>query len=217
MFLLNKNRTLLAHLEDYYRTARETLALFLQAVEQVVTTGIDAHFEALALAVSEKEQNCDEIRRSIEREMYAQSLLPETREDLLEILEKLDLVPNHCEKAAYLILDQGTRPIVEIREDMVELTKVGLQALDFTIEAARDCLGKIERSEELVRQIDDCESLGRKLERKMVRTIFSSEKLRKHSGKKVVQKELVGEVGAILSKCKHVMERISITAIKRRV
>jgi predicted phosphate transport protein (TIGR00153 family) len=215
--MFKKHRKLFEHLDDYYQSAIETTRKFQSAIEYTLQSGVDEHFEVLAEEISEKEQNCDNLRRLIEYELFSQSLLPETREDLIEIIEKMDGVPNYCEEVVFMIVDQRSEILDVIKKNILELVDISLKSFVLTVEAAKDCMGKMENTQHLVREVDDLENLGNQIERKMVRAIFSNEKLETHPGGQMVQKEIVKKIGEINDICRHISEKIIITAVKRRV
>ena len=70
--------------------------------------GINAYFsgdtEAFAEKmghVSEVESRGDELRREIQRRLYAETLLPESRGDVLHLLEDSDQILNACESSMW--------------------------------------------------------------------------------------------------------------------
>ena len=215
--MFGKHKKLFQHLDEYYAMAEECLTGFGNAVNYSLENGLNEHFERLVEEISEKEQNCDELRRTIEHEMFAQSLLPETREDLTEIIEMMDQIPNHCESVSFMMIDQRTSILPEIRNDLIELIKVSIDTFKVIIEAVHDCMGKMEKTHKLLRTIDDNENVGNSIERKMIRTVFSAESLKTHPGRQLIQKEVIKEIGEILDLCKHLAERIMITVIKRHI
>jgi len=215
MFLFKKNLKLMGRLEEYLKVNQETLDEFVEAMDYVMAEGIDEHFEVLARQTHTKESNADDIRRKIEHEMYAKSLLPESRRDLLEIIEQLDRIPNQAESILNMFLTQQTPLVKPIKADMKELIGISMETVRYTIEATRECFNTSEKMKELARNIDNNESVGDRLERKMIKTIFASKKL--DTGDKLVQKEFILEVGHICDLCERVKDKLVITSIKRSI
>ena len=214
MFIFKKNQRLLDRLEEYLNVAQEAIDEFIQAFKYVLKEGIDEHLEVLARQTHSKESNADDIRRKIEHEMYAKSLLPESRRDLLEIIEQLDRLPNRGESILNMFLTQQTPLIDIIKPDMIELIELSRETVKYTIEATRDCFYNTGKMKELARLIDNNESIGDRLERKMIKTIFSSDI---DTGEKLIQKEFILEVGAICDLCERVSDKLVITSIKRSI
>ena len=214
MFIFKKNQMLLDRLEEYLKVAQEALDEFLEAFKYLMKNDIDEHFDVLARQTHSKESNADDLRRKIEQEMYAKSLLPESRRDLLEIIEQLDRLPNRAESILNMFLTQQTILIDAIKPDMLELLDLSCTTVTYTIDATRDCFYMTGRMKELARLIDNNESIGDRLERKMIKTIFTSDI---DAGEKMIQKEFVLELGAICDLCERVKDKLVITSIKRSI
>jgi uncharacterized protein len=215
MFFLRKNQELLDQLDVFFDIIQTTLTKTLATLQYVIENGVDEHFEVMVEEINEAERDADEIRKEIEHKMFLQSLLPETREDLLEIIEEMDNVPDTCERIVFIIADQQTIPIIEIRGDVIELIKVGIECFKYTLEAAHDFLGKMKKISPMLQKVSDYEHIGDTLERKMIKIIFSDKSM--SAGEKLLQKELVLEIGNICDKSKHSAQKITMASIKRKI
>ena len=215
MFFLRKNQQLLDQLDDFFAIIQIALNKTLTTLQYVIKNGIDDHFEVMVEEVNEAERDADEIRKTIEHKMFIQSLLPETREDLLEIIEEMDNVPDTCERVVFIIADQQTVPITEISENIIELTKVGIECFKYTVEIAHDFLGKMKNISPKMQKVNDYEHIGDKLERAMIKTIFSNSSL--SAGEKLLQKELIKKIGNICDRSKHSAQKIIMASIKRKI
>jgi hypothetical protein len=215
--MFEKQRKLFERLDEFMDVVGETIARFHEAIQYTLENGADDRFDVMASEISEKEQVCDDVRRKLERDMFRQSLLPETREDLLQLVESMDQIPNHCETVAFMISDQKTRIIPTIHDEIMELIRISGESCELTIKAIKDCFGSMNDIPALVRKIDDYENIGNEVERGMVRKIFSEEELKPHPGGQLAQKEIVKAIGEMLDICRHISEKIIITAIKRSI
>ncbi len=214
MYLFSKNKVLLEKYTSYLDLCVETIEIFREAVEYSMKTGIDEHYEVLARKVHGKESAADGMRRIIECEMYEQSLLPESREDLLDIIERIDAVPNGADHLATLLMIQKTEIMPCLKKEISELLSISLESFKYTREAALDCFMKMQKIMELQTLIKNAESIGDSLEHEMIRKIFE-EKI--GMGEKLVQKDIVYQIGDICNMCEHVMDRIVICSIKRKL
>jgi len=214
IFAFSKNKELLAKLNEYLNVAEATFNVFDEAVKYLLEHNIDEHFCVLAQKTQQNESRADDIRREIETFMYEKSLLPETREDLLNILETIDKIPDHAEIIVNSFIDQRTLLQPEIKNYTIELLGVSGEAFRQTIEATKNCFGKRDLVKELNMLVDKNENIGDDLERKMISTIFS---LDLHAGDKLLQKELIINFGAICDLCKATMDKLVICSVKRQV
>ena len=214
MFLFRKNKKLLDMLESYLAVVSETLQEFSLAFHYLMENGIDEHFKVLGSQTHKKESNADDLRRDIELLMYEKSLLPESRRDLLEVIEMIDKIPNRAESILSMHISQRLELKDEIKEDMEELLKLSLETVKYVIQMTNACFKGDGDLNKLARLIDNNESLGDHLERKMVEDIFS---LQIDTGEKILQKDSILQVGAICDLSEAVKDKLVITNIKRSV
>jgi predicted phosphate transport protein (TIGR00153 family) len=215
--MFQRQKKIFEQLYEYADMVKGSLDIFNKALAYNLKNGIDKEFEQFSIEIDKKRQDCDNIRRQVERDLFSHSLLPETREDIVELIEIMDQIPNHCESLVNMMEDQKTEIIPAIKEDFAEFMKVSLEAFDLTVKAIQNCFGSMEEVPQLVRKIDGYENIGKKVQRKMIRTIFSEDELQTHPGAQLSQKEIVTETSNILSLCKIISERLIITAIKRKI
>ncbi len=214
MYLFNKNKILLEKYTNYLNLCTDTIEIFREAVEHSMANGLDEHYGVLSRKVHEKESDADGMRRIIECEMYEQSLLPESREDLLDIIERIDAIPNGADHLANLLKIQRTEIMPSLKKDISELLSISVESFKYTREAALDCFMKMQRIKELQTLIKNTESIGDTLEHEMIRRIFEAEI---GMGEKIIQKDIVCQIGDICNMCEHVMDRIVIYSIKRKL
>lgn len=214
MFLFKKNRKLLEMLNSYLAVVSDTTDEFAAAFHHLLEKGIDEHFKVLGSQTHKMESNADDLRRDIELLMYEKSLMPESRRDLLEVIEMIDKIPNSEEAILSILISQNIKPINQIKEDMSELLSISIETVTLVIKMTNACFKADEEMEELARLIDNNESVGDHLERKMIGDIF---KLNIDIGEKMMQKEYVMQLGSICDLCEAVKDKLVITNIKRSV
>jgi len=156
----------------------------------------------------------DDIRREIELKLYGKALLPESRGDVLGMLESLDKIASVAEDGAF-ILDIEKPEIPDFLKDKYyKLIDINLEAF-FLIRKAVDAIRNNPRETLYInKEIDMKESESDKLEEKMFRKLFDSDMplAQKHQ-----QQKLIRVIGAVSDRCQNSADRISIIAIKRRV
>ena len=90
MFFLKRNKLLLEKIDQYMEVCDSDMQIFEQAVDQYIKHGNSADFEALLLKAREFEGSADSILHNIQNSLYKKSLLPESRGDLMRLLERYD-------------------------------------------------------------------------------------------------------------------------------
>lgn len=214
MFLFHKNRKLLDMLNRYLAVVNDTTDEFSAAFNYLLENGIDEHFKVLGSKTHKMESNADDLRRDIELLMYEKSLMPESRRDLLEVIEMIDRIPNCEESILSLIISQDIELSDHIKDDMSELVSLSIDTVELVIKATNACFNAVGDMDELARLIDNNESVGDHLERKMIEKIFS---LTIDTGEKILQKEYVLQLGHICDLCESVKDKLVITNIKRSI
>jgi predicted phosphate transport protein (TIGR00153 family) len=168
-------------------------------------------------ATHKQESHADDLRRKIEHEMYAKALLPESRGDILGILESVDGLLSQAEDVLFEIQCQE----VEIPESLLprtfKLVEIVYDCAELINKAVRIVLapkGRLRDVEGLVEKVDSLESEADHLERVLIRSIF---KLDIITGDKLVLKDVIRQLGHMCDACEQIGDRLTIVSVKRRV
>ena len=214
MFMFKKNRRLFHKIEDYLATAEETLRDFKNDLKYVFENGRDAHFEKMTNEIHVKESRADDIRQEIELDLYEKALLPESREDLFLMLERLDMLPNQAEDILRTIWIQQLDIPAFLHQHTLELAGVAVDCFHTVAEGVLDVLGKGTKTRDIVRKIDTAESVGDQLEQKLVAEVFRSDM---PDGQKILLRDIIREIGSLCDLSDDVSLLLSIFNVKRRV
>jgi predicted phosphate transport protein (TIGR00153 family) len=214
MFAFGKNKELRKKLDEYLMELKESMARFDEALEYLLKNEIDEHFKTLAKKMHQHESRADDIRREIEKFMFHKSLLPETREDLLTIIEMIDKIPNEGQAVLNDFLIQKTMLFNPIKKNFLELMKNSIETFSNTLEAFNNCFEKGDEIDRLSNLVDNNESLGDSLERDMIGAVFDADI---DKAEKIIQRDFVIKLGNICDLCESAMDRIVVASIKRFV
>ena len=209
-----KNKRVHEEIERYLAIVGEALECFSAGVEHYLRDGLDAHFARLVDQTHQKESEADDIRLAIELDLYEKSLLPDSREDVLLLLERLDLIPNQAEDVLRAVLIQQEELPTSVHDRVAELVALGSQAYRLVDEAVRDALTKSPGVADLTRRISEVETLGDHLEQQIIADIFRG---KDGTAKKILSREVVGGIGAICDLAQDVAYFLTIFVVKRRV
>jgi len=106
--------------------------------------GINAYFsgdtEAFAEKmghVSEVESRGDELRREIQRRLYAETLLPESRGDVLHLLEDSDQILNACESSMWQFFIEKPEFDAQIGKEFCKLVDAVVSSAESLVLALR--------------------------------------------------------------------------------
>jgi hypothetical protein len=143
-------------------------------VEGYLERGLCDDFEAKLKQVSELESKGDTLRRSIEAQLYEQTLIPDLRGDVLSLLEDLDTLMGNAQGNLYRFSIQTPEIPEEFHADIVALTKTVVTCVESVLLAARAFFRNIEAVRDHNHKVVFLETEADKLSSKLGRAIFSS-------------------------------------------
>ncbi len=100
IMLFSKTRELETQTDEFCDKVSQGVLAFGIGVKAYLEHDEEA-FQEKHRHVSELESRGDELRREIQRRLYLETLLPESRGDVLELLEDTDHILNACESAMW--------------------------------------------------------------------------------------------------------------------
>ncbi|MCX8082263.1 MAG: DUF47 family protein [bacterium] len=212
-FFSRKNR-IYEMVEKYLNKMLETAELFKKAIEKYFETGLSCEFKEMIETTHLSESMADDIRREIEVEMYEKSLIPESRGDILGLLEATDEVMNKAQSVLYQIETENLKIPKELQEDFLKLIHNNISAFEMAIDGFRILFHNLKDVRERVQEVDKRESSSDRMERDLIRKIFSGIY---DTGEKILLKDLVIEIGHISDMSEEVTDRLNIVVAKRMV
>jgi len=201
-------------LQAYFARCDECLAAFEKALAVYFGVGLGEPFDAAVGATHRAESAADDLRREIERTLYEKALLPDSRGDLLGLLESFDQLPNAAETVLFsiqsqaLVLPEGfVDPFRVLCDTNVEAYRRVRSLVDLLLQRPR----LVQAS---VAEVGAKESESDRIEREIIRKLFATGL---ETGDKLLYKDLVLLIGKISDRAENTADRIGIVAIKRQV
>lgn len=199
----------------YLDTLRLTQKSFLNALEACLLNGyLCENFEFLIIQTHKFESKADDIREEIKSMMYSKALIPESRGDIMNLLEQIDMIPDLFERVLYMIQTQKLAIPEFILAPTRELITLSLECCDLMVRQVIALFKKNDIIRNLLTKIDTNESHGDHIERQILIRIFESDI---SSFEKLQIKELIQAIGRISDQADRVSKQINIMNIKRRV
>jgi len=187
--------------------------LFQETMKRLIVEGPTLENDEAAMRVHDAEGRVDDIVREIETSMYENALIPESRGDVLGILESIDKIPDTLQSLVFQMSHQKIAVPYQFREAMLRLVDVNLEAYFFLREAVIN-LFYDKDIQNLITRIDRRESASDKIERELIKNIFNCEI---DKADKILLKEIVVNIGDISDYCEDTTDRLRIAIIKRRI
>jgi len=213
-FLFKKEQQLEQLIDQYLENVKMAQDHFLKATNVYFEKGFCEDFDFLIERMHKVESKADDTRNEIETMMYAKALIPESREDILGLLEAIDQIPGLFQVVLYMIQTQRLNTPDFLVLDMKELIRVSLECCDLLVKEVDALFKKPGDIRSFVSTIDSNESRCDHIERRIIMRIFDSDL---EPFQKLQLKELVIQLGEISDQTDRVSRRAYIVSIKRRV
>jgi uncharacterized protein len=173
-------------------------------------------FEQCYKEISTLESRADTLRRDIKQKLYSNMLIPESRGDVLGLLETIDTVVDICEK----VLEQLSieQPIIPdgLEQDFIELSELSGKAVDSVVQGSRAFFTNIKMVNDFVNKVHFYEHEADQVEKNIKRKAFASEEIKQFS-RKVHIRYFAEKVALVSDVAESVAERLAVYAIKRRM
>ena len=163
-------------------------------------------------AVADLERRADDIRRRTETTLYTYSLIPESRGDVLGLLENMDnLIDGAKEVLQSFEVQQPVIP-TEFHKEFLGLTDMSVEAVEQVVLAARAYMRKVHQVRHYINKVDHFESEADRAGLKLKRSVFRSDL---DLASKMHIRYFAEQIESISDIAEDVGERLSIAAIKR--
>lgn len=195
---------------DQVDVCRDRFRIF---IERVLHNPDDEENQAILEEVHRSESKADDLRRTIELQLYERALIPESRGDVLGLIETIDAIPGLFQSLCYqFFLEKIVFP-ERFRERYLHLVDINIKAYNLVREAV---LGLFFNKDVKVQTdlVDAVESDSDHIERDLIRDIFNS-KLDKAD--KILLKEIVINTGDISDQAETVKDRLALAIVKRKI
>ena len=214
-FLFKKEHQVESLIYDYLDTLKQTQENFLKAFKVCLKDPTGDNLDFLIAQTHKFESKADDIREEIKLLMYGKALIPDSRGDIMGLLESIDEIPRLFEHVLYMIQTQRLFVPPELGPDISELVRISLESCDLVVEQVIALLKKREEVRSQMDIIDTNESHCDHIERRIISRVFGSDDIDPFL--KLQIKDLVVEIGNISDQADRVSRRINIISMKRRV
>jgi hypothetical protein len=187
---------------------------FVKAMTICLKDGIGDDFYFLMDQTHKFESRADDLRDEINELMYSRALIPESREDIMDLIERVDAIPRSFEQVLNIIRTEKVALPDFLVLDIQELIRVSMESCDLMAKQIDVMIKKKEGIRNLMSTIDQNESHCDQIERRIIVKLFESD-LEPFS--KLQLKELIIVLGEISDQADRVSKRVNIMNLKRRV
>ncbi|MEN8192481.1 MAG: DUF47 family protein [Bacteroidota bacterium] len=209
--LLKKTKGLETQIENYLDLVVKGGFLFKQGIKYYLEEQ-NEEFEKRLESISRTESDADNFRREIQTRLYSETLIPESRGDVLGLLEASDKVLNITAETLQQFSIEIPYILPEVKKYYLELTEASIQALEEMVAAVRAYFTDINRVREHINKVQLNESESDKIAAKLKRTVFRTDI---HLSQKAHMRYFALHIESIADEAEDVCDRLAIAAIKR--
>jgi predicted phosphate transport protein (TIGR00153 family) len=213
-FFFKKQRKVESLIYQYLDNFRQAQKRFEDGLYTCLAASNCADVDFLAEQTHKFESRGDDIREEIKTLMYGKALIPESRGDIMGLLEAVDEIPGLFQLILYMIKTQKMLIPDFIVSDIKELIEVSLASCDLMLQQIERLFQGSSGVRALVSSIDHNESQCDYIERRIITNLFDSDL---DPFQKLQLKELVVYLGELSDQTDRVSRRVSIIKMKRTV
>ena len=209
--LFKKIKNLEAQIDNYLDMVVKGGFLFKQGIKYFLEEQTD-EFESRLVSIDITESDADNLRRKIERRLYTETLIPESRGDVLGLLEACDKVLNKTAETLHQFSVEIPFILPEVKNYYLELTDISVLALEEMVAAVRSYFTDINQVRDHITKVQLYESESDKIAEKIKRIVFRTDI---RLSQKMHMRYFALHIESIADEAEDVCDRLSIAAVKR--
>lgn len=213
--LFQRTKELNAKITEFLNNISESALLFEQAVGCYIVNEDSDEFEILLHKVGSLEARNDQLRRAIEAKLYEHTLIPESRADVLELLEGMDKIVNKFEAQLYqfsierIVINEDVKPLYQ------ELTESTVRSVEALVRSVRAFFVNINEINDHLHKVMFFEKQSDMIGTKLKRKLFGNKN--DELSHQIQQRMLCDDIDSIADLAEDIADELSIYTIKREV
>ncbi|MEN8210593.1 MAG: DUF47 family protein [Thermodesulfobacteriota bacterium] len=210
--ILKKNFRIEKQIDDFLNQISEAGLLFQSGVDIYLRGKKDAFLKKID-EISGVEHRGDALRRSIEEQLYLKTLIPESRGDVLDLLENMDALLDRFKGAIWRFEIERIEIDPEFHDEFKELVHNVVEASEAIVRSARAFFKNITAVADHMHKVSFWETEADKVSTMLQRKIFRKKEMR--LSHRMQLRDFVRHVDKIADRAEDVADKLSIFVIKR--
>lgn len=211
--IFRRTSALEGEIDEFLDNLSQSALAFNRAVKIYIADGCSPEFQEKLGQVKEMESRADDLRRDIERKLYTRTLIPESRGDVLGLLENLDSILNLFEGALWGFFIEKPGIPDEFGGDYRTLTEQACHAVEAVVLASRAFFRDVEAVGDHMHKVMFFEKEADKVSTKIKHKLFDSDL---DLARKLHLRHFVEMIDNVADRAEDVADRLAIYAIKRQ-
>ncbi len=214
LHLFRRTKELEQKIDGFFDKLSEAAVVYRWAVRIYLQEGLNENFKARLERVNAVESDADQLRRQIEKQLYSNTLIPDSRGDVLGLIETADQLLSQFEESLWAFSIETPDISPEFKDDFKKLSKMVVKAVDELGLSARAFFRSPHDvpvyNHKVMLYEKEADIIGTNLKK----AIFNSDLDLAH---KLHLREFVEQIDSIADMAEDVADRLTIYAIKRLV
>ena len=210
--ILKKNLIIGKQIDDFLDKVSESGLMFKQGMDAYLKTNIDS-FARKIKEITETEHQGDALRRSVEEQLYVRTLIPESRGDVLELLESMDSLLDRFKGVLWQFEIERPEIFSEFTEDFGELVLCVVETVEAIVRSSRAFFVNVSSVSDHIHKVSYWETQSDKVSTRLQKSIFTCGD--RQLSQKLQLRDLVRHVDKIADRAEDVADKLNIYIIKR--
>ncbi|RUM45375.1 MAG: DUF47 domain-containing protein [Desulfocapsa sp.] len=214
MSILRKDRGVEKQIDSFLDKVVRSGLIFSQGAEAYLK-GNTVDFQRKLQEITVVEHEGDDLKRTVQQYLYTKTLIPESRGDVLQLLEDMDALLDRFKGALWRMEIENLDIKKEYHEDFLTLIKCVGETVEAIVLAVRSFFKNIDAVADHLDKVYYWETESDKISTRLQMAIFRNEDLR--LSHRMLQRELARHLDKIADRAEDVADRLNIYVIKRSV
>ena len=210
--ILKKRFSIGRKVDDFLDKVSESGILFKHGVNAYLKNNNESFTKKIE-DISRVEHMGDVLRRDLEEQLYTQTLIPESRGDVLELFESMDNLLDRFKGAMWQF--EIERPVIypELHEDIQELATCAVEAVEAMVLSARAFFKDISAVADHLHKVSHWETQSDKVSTRIQKQVFNKPDLR--LSYRMQLRDFIRHIDKIADRAEDVADKLRIYVIKR--
>jgi predicted phosphate transport protein (TIGR00153 family) len=208
---LKKTKKLETQIDEYLDLVIKGGLIFKLGIKSFLDNQLEA-FEGHLSDLRKTEETADDLRRNIEIKLYTRTLIPESRGDVLGLMESCDKVLNITTETLLEFSVEIPNLLPELKQDYLDLTDSSISCLENTVSGTRAYFKNVDAVRDYVTKVQFYKKETNKIAERIKRKIFRTDN---DLSFKIHTRYFAFHIERIAEESEDVCDRLSIATIKR--
>ncbi|HPO56044.1 MAG TPA: DUF47 family protein [Ignavibacteriaceae bacterium] len=207
----NKTKKIEAQIDEYLDLVVKGGLVFKLGLRSYIENR-EAEFEGHLTDLRNIEERADELRRNIEIKLYTRTLIPESRGDVLGLLESCDKVLNITTETLLEFSVEIPKILPELYSGFIQLGDMAVNCIENTVRGIRSYFKNIDAVRDYIIKVQFYKKETNKIAEEIKRTVFRTDN---RLSEKIHIRYFSFHIERIAEESEDVCDRLSIATIKR--